>query len=116
MRRLQQRLVLDSPSAEFAFPVRRSFHPDHGRPQMCHIAKKLDRALFVAVFHFAIRRAHATQRLNAALDALDALGISYEEVTALLEKEGVEKFIASWNELLDTVTAALESANAEVAK
>lgn len=53
---------------------------------------------------------------NAVLDALDALGISYEEVTALLEKEGVEKFIVSWNELLDTVTAALESANAEVAK
>jgi len=37
-------------------------------------------------------------------------------VTALLEKEGVEKFVVSWNELLDTVTAALESANAEVAK
>ena len=50
---------------------------------------------------------------NAVLDALDALGISYEEVTALLEKEGVEKFIVSWNELLDTVTAALQSANAE---
>jgi transaldolase len=47
---------------------------------------------------------------NGVLDALDALGISYEEVTALLEKEGVEKFIISWNELLDTVTAALESA------
>jgi transaldolase len=47
---------------------------------------------------------------NAVLDSLDAQGISYEEVTALLEKEGVEKFIVSWNELLDTVTAALESA------
>jgi transaldolase len=47
---------------------------------------------------------------NAVLDALDALGISYEEVTELLEKEGVEKFIVSWNELLDTVTAALEAA------
>jgi transaldolase len=53
---------------------------------------------------------------NAVLDALDALGISYKEVTALLEKEGVEKFIVSWNELLDTVTAALESANSEVSK
>ena len=48
---------------------------------------------------------------NAVLDALDAQGISYNEVTALLEKEGVEKFIVSWNELLDTVTAALESAS-----
>ncbi|MFN4001139.1 transaldolase [Microcella sp.] len=44
------------------------------------------------------------------LAALDALGISYDEVTALLEKEGVEKFIVSWNELLDTVSAALEAA------
>ncbi len=47
---------------------------------------------------------------NMTLDALDALGISYDEVTALLEKEGVEKFIVSWNELLDTVAAALEAA------
>jgi transaldolase len=47
---------------------------------------------------------------NATLDALSALGIPYDEVTALLEKEGVEKFIVSWNELLDTVAAALESA------
>ncbi len=47
---------------------------------------------------------------NITLDALAALGISYDEVTALLEKEGVEKFIVSWNELLDTVAAALEAA------
>ena len=47
---------------------------------------------------------------NITLDALTALGISYDEVTALLEKEGVEKFIVSWNELLDTVSAALEAA------
>jgi transaldolase len=47
---------------------------------------------------------------NEVLNALDALGISYDEVTALLEKEGVEKFIVSWNELLDTVTKALEAA------
>jgi transaldolase len=47
---------------------------------------------------------------NAVLDALAALGISYDEVTALLEKEGVEKFIVSWGELLDTVTAALDAA------
>lgn len=47
---------------------------------------------------------------GATLEALTALGISYDEVTALLEKEGVEKFIVSWNELLDTVSAALEAA------
>jgi len=48
---------------------------------------------------------------NRVLDAIDALGISYDEVTQLLEREGVEKFITSWNELLDTVTAALEAAS-----
>jgi transaldolase len=47
---------------------------------------------------------------NAVLDAIAAQGISYDDVTELLEKEGVEKFIISWNELLDTVTAALEAA------
>ncbi|MDM4763118.1 transaldolase [Galbitalea sp. SE-J8] len=47
---------------------------------------------------------------QGVLDAIAAQGISYDEVTALLEKEGVEKFIVSWNELLDTVTAALDAA------
>jgi transaldolase len=44
------------------------------------------------------------------LDALAAVGVDYDDVTAVLEKEGVEKFVVSWNELLDTVTAALEAA------
>jgi len=47
---------------------------------------------------------------NAVLDAIAAQGISYDEVTQLLEDEGVDKFVVSWNELLETVTAALESA------
>lgn len=47
---------------------------------------------------------------QSVLDRLAAIGIDYDDVTALLEKEGVEKFIVSWNELLDTVTAALEAA------
>ena len=44
------------------------------------------------------------------LDDLAAVGVDYDDVTALLEKEGVEKFVVSWNELLDIVTAALGSA------
>ncbi|KQQ95355.1 transaldolase [Leifsonia sp. Leaf325] len=44
------------------------------------------------------------------LDQLEGLGVSYDEVTALLEKEGVEKFIVSWGELLETVKTALEAA------
>ena len=44
------------------------------------------------------------------LDDLAAVGVDYDDVTAVLEREGVEKFIVSWNELLDTVTAALDAA------
>jgi len=53
---------------------------------------------------------------NAVLDALAAQGISYDDVTQVLEAEGVSKFIVSWNELLDTVTTALEAARARVAR
>ncbi|CAN5137097.1 transaldolase [soil metagenome] len=47
---------------------------------------------------------------NKLLDAIAEQGISYAEVTELLEKEGVEKFIVSWNELLETVQTALDAA------
>jgi transaldolase len=47
---------------------------------------------------------------NAVLDAIAGQGISYDEVTTLLEDEGVEKFIVSWNELLKTVDTALANA------
>jgi len=41
---------------------------------------------------------------------LKELGISLDDVTTLLEREGVDKFIVSWNELLDIVSAALKGA------
>jgi transaldolase len=47
---------------------------------------------------------------NEVLDAIAAQGISYDEVTQQLEDEGVEKFIVSWNGLLDDVRNALEAA------
>ncbi|MFC4225240.1 transaldolase [Lysinibacter cavernae] len=47
---------------------------------------------------------------QAVLDAIDAVGVSYTEATNKLETEGVEKFIVSWNELLETVDAALKDA------
>ena len=43
------------------------------------------------------------------LASIEALGVSYDEVVTLLEKEGVDKFIVSWNELVATVSSALES-------
>jgi transaldolase len=45
---------------------------------------------------------------RAVLTELSELGISYDEVVALLESEGVEKFVASWNDLLHTVSKALQ--------
>ena len=47
---------------------------------------------------------------RSVLDQLAAVGVDFDDVTALLEKEGVDKFLVSWGELLDTVTAALEAA------
>ncbi len=41
------------------------------------------------------------------LDDLERLGISYGEVTAVLEREGVEKFDKSWDELQRTVSEQL---------
>ena len=38
---------------------------------------------------------------------LEQLGISYDDVVAVLEDEGVAKFAASWNELLETVKGQL---------
>jgi len=53
---------------------------------------------------------------NKVLDAIAAQGISYDEVTQQLEEEGVSKFNVSWQELLDTVTVALEGAGSKVAQ
>ena len=44
------------------------------------------------------------------LAGLARLGIDLDEVTALLEREGVEKFVASWDEMLATVQEALDAA------
>jgi transaldolase len=43
---------------------------------------------------------------------LEALGISYDDVVQVLEDEGVEKFDASWKELLDAVQAELAKESA----
>ncbi len=45
---------------------------------------------------------------QADLDAIAGLGISYDEVVQLLEDEGVEKFEASWNDLLKSTEAELK--------
>ncbi|MGI9196785.1 MAG: transaldolase [Candidatus Nanopelagicales bacterium] len=47
---------------------------------------------------------------RAVWEALEGLGILESDVCKELEDEGVRKFEDSWNELLQTVTAALEAA------
>jgi transaldolase len=44
------------------------------------------------------------------LDKMESLGISYDDVVQVIEDEGVDKFEKSWQELLDTVSVALEKA------
>ncbi|MFD4178716.1 transaldolase [Streptomyces anulatus] len=44
---------------------------------------------------------------RADLDAVKKLGISYDDVVQVLEDEGVEKFAASWNDLLKSTEAEL---------
>ncbi|PWD96183.1 MULTISPECIES: transaldolase [Dietzia] len=45
---------------------------------------------------------------RATLDALRAEGIDLDEVFALLERQGVEKFVTAWDDLLDTVRARID--------
>ena len=49
---------------------------------------------------------HARQ----VMDELKSVGIDYDDVIATLEQEGVDKFSKSWQELLDTVSEQMESA------
>jgi transaldolase len=53
------------------------------------------------------------QDAGGVLDALEGLGISYADVTALLEREGVDKFEVSWGELLDEAQHDLDLARAD---
>jgi transaldolase len=47
---------------------------------------------------------------HRVMDALAEVGVDYDDVVRVLEDEGVDKFEASWGELLDGVRAALADA------
>lgn len=49
------------------------------------------------------------KQAQGVIDGLAALGISFDEVTDVLEREGVEKFEASWVELTQRVESELGS-------
>ncbi|GAA5228612.1 transaldolase [Paeniglutamicibacter antarcticus] len=50
------------------------------------------------------------EQSNAVLDELAAQGVSYNEVVAKLETEGLEKFATAWTELLTDLDASLKKA------
>jgi transaldolase len=52
---------------------------------------------------------------HALLDRLGELGIEYDDVVRVLEEEGVEKFEASWNELIESIRSELDRLAGEVA-
>ena len=53
---------------------------------------------------------------RAVLAAIEALGISFDDVVQVLEDEGVQKFDASWSELVATVEGALDEPKAKLAE
>jgi len=63
--------------------------------------------------HGEVRGDMVTTRYDDAeqvMDRLEAAGIHYDDVIETLEREGVDKFVASWDELVDTVRASMEGA------
>ena len=63
--------------------------------------------------HSEIRGDQVTNHYDDADQVMAALaeaGIDYDDVIDTLEREGVEKFEASWNELLETVQGQLDQA------
>ena len=47
---------------------------------------------------------------EATMRALADAGIDYDDVIVTLEREGVDKFAASWDQLVETVKGQLEDA------
>jgi transaldolase len=51
------------------------------------------------------------EEARATMKALADAGIDYDDVIKTLEEEGVDKFVKSWNDLLETVSQNLEGAS-----
>jgi transaldolase len=66
--------------------------------------------------HGEVQGDRVTGRADEArevMSAIEALGISYDDVVEVLEEEGVDKFDKSWGELVETVRGALDEAKAK---
>ncbi|MDQ1708869.1 MAG: transaldolase, partial [Frankiaceae bacterium] len=51
---------------------------------------------------------------RAVIEDLGRIGVSYDEVVDVIEREGVKKFEDSWGQLIDGVTRELERFGAQV--
>jgi transaldolase len=82
------------------------------------IAKNLvntmpEKTMMATADHGVVPQDSITPNIPAAkafMAELAAAGVDIVDVTNLLEEEGVDKFIVSWNELVDSVANALEAA------
>ena len=70
-----------------------------------------EKTMMATADHGEISGDTITPNLEAAqafMTELAAAGVDFDDVTAKLEAEGVDKFITSWNELVESVAKAME--------
>jgi transaldolase len=71
-----------------------------------------EKTMWAVADHATIKPDTITPNIAAAREtmaALKSVGVDYDDVVDVLEREGVAKFTASWQELLTGVKSALES-------
>jgi transaldolase len=64
-------------------------------------------------FHGESVRSHYADA-RGILDQLDGLGVSYDDVVQVLEDEAIEKFVTSWNELIESIEGEMKKLAEEV--
>jgi transaldolase len=72
-----------------------------------------EKTLYAVADHGVINGDTVTGRAaeaQAVFDELEAVGIDLRDVFLVLENEGVEKFVTSWQELLEATKAELDAA------
>lgn len=52
---------------------------------------------------------HGDEAAKQVFDGLEKVGIDMDDVIAVLEREGVEKFVTAWQDLLDSTETKLNS-------
>lgn len=78
-----------------------------------HVVNTMPQATLDAVSHHGLfagdTLSNASLGANHVLNEVAQLGISYESVVSTLETEGIQKFVDSYAEMLDTVARGMQS-------